>query len=271
MKSVTFVFSSLSCLALSTASLRAHHGQDFILVEDYEVPQPAMGILFANFEWMRTDGGDEFGVEPGLLVGIFPRVAAGIQGRFDGGDGEQWDFASVAPSLHVQLTPPDVDFPFKLGISAAYEFADEASHDEHGDEHGHEHEHEEDAHGAEEAHSHTHQSSAAHAHGTDHFEGRLIVEKQIGQTKFVFNLAGVIEDDGDAEFGYGAGVRQHLSTHWMMGIEGIGDFDRHGYHELVLGTYFEPLHGLTLKAGIGLGLTDESPDYTFHAGVVWHF
>lgn len=256
----------------------AHHGQDFLLLEDHHLPAPGQGHLMTNFEWEKYPNADEFGLSPGILFGILPQVALGVDVHFrDESDG--WNYTNVMPSAHFQITPPDLDFPIKVGLSIGYQFADGAAGDEeeprndhaeddheHGDHNaGDDHEHQ-----AEEGHSHSH-SGSIHNHDNDLLASRLIIESDFGNTKILFNLLSLVEDGGDAAWGYAAGVRQKVCDQLALGVEAMGDFESDGWHELVGGIYYEPVHSLTLKLGAGFGLTEESPDFILHSGLVWRF
>ena len=100
---------------------------------------------------------------------------------------------------------------------------------------------------------------------------RLIIEGDFGATKAIFNLISVARSSGGASWGYAAGVRHKVLEQLAFGVEAIGDFDSHGWHELVGGVYYEPVHSLTLKLGAGFGLTEETPDFTLRTGFVWRF
>ena len=118
--------SALIILTLSVAFAaegRAHHGQDFLLVQDYQVPSVWDGSVFSGFEWSKSGGTDELSVETGMMLGIAPRLSLGAAVHFaDEGDG--WNFSSVTPMLQFQLTPPSSDWPFKVSFMAGYVFAE---------------------------------------------------------------------------------------------------------------------------------------------------
>lgn len=266
--------SAIAAALLAAAGLltpaSAHHGQDFLIVQDHAVPAPGSGYLLGSFEWEKYPDHNEYGLGPGLMFGILPQVALGLDVHFrDEGDG--WDFSNVAPMVHLQLTPPDSKFPIKFGIAAGYQFGNgggaEETHDhadehDHGDHHGEEHAH-------EEGHAHSHGGSI-HNHDDDLFVGRFIAESDFGDTKVVLNLI-ALAGDGRAAWGYAAGVRHKVMDQLSLGVEAMGDFDSDGWQEIVGGAYFEPIHSLTLKLGVGFGLTEESPDLSLRTGFIWRF
>lgn len=278
---------AFSSLALATffavSSAHAHHGQDFLLLEDYHLPAPGSGHLITNFEWENGDA-DEYGLTPAFMLGILPQLALSVEADFRDEATSNWDYSSVTPMAHFQITPSSSTFPIKFGMSAGYQFgnASEASSDHHADEavvdeHEHDeeaghHEHEADAHAEaeEEAeHEHSH-SGSVHAHGVDAFVGRFIIEGDFGNTKAIFNLLSVVTDD-EAAWGYAAGVRHKVTEQVALGVEALGDFESDGWHEIDLGAYFEPVHHVTLKVGAGFGLTDATPDFILRTGVIWRF
>ena len=268
------LFSSLlSVLVISASSSFAHHGQDFILLEDYHIPSVGSGHLMTNFEWENGSEGNEFGFSPSLMFGVLSQVALSVEADFRNEVASDWEYASVTPALHFQLSPPDSKSSFRFGLSAGYQFGNLSSEstegeaeeaDGHAEEGGHEHadEHEHAEHG--------HGGSSIHAHGVDAFVGRFIVEGDFGATKVVFNLLSLV-DENEANWGYAAGVRHKVADKVALGVEAMGDFESEGWHEVVVGAYVEPIHSLTLKVGVGFGLTEATPDFTLRTGLIYRF
>lgn len=276
------IFCALAALSLSA---QAHHGRDFLVVEDYTLPAPWSGNLFTNFDWERRSGDDEFALEGGFFLGVAPRVGVETTvGFLDEGDG--WEYGSVDPALFVQLTPPTSSFPIRVSVSAGYQFGglddddsgldadEEAGHGHDDDDHGdHDHELEEHDHDSDaEEDGHDHEHLGIHRHGENYFHSRLILETDFTPSlKGAFNLIAVVPDSGGAAWGYSAGLRYSFNHAVAAGLEAIGDFQSHGEHELILGTYFSPVHSVSLKLGAGFGLTEESPDFALHTGLIWRF
>src|SRR6476660_3777487 len=125
-KSFCLFFPLFFILLLASRNVQAHHGQDFMTVEGYEIPGPLKTIIFSDFEWERTDGNEGYGIEPGILLGLFPRTALDLETRFGRQSGGDWRYTSVTPSLLFQLTPPDSGNPFRVAVSLGYEFADKS-------------------------------------------------------------------------------------------------------------------------------------------------
>lgn len=241
---------------------------------------PGQFHLFTNFEWENGDT-NEYSLSPSIMVGLLPRVALGVETDFRDSAGDGWSYSSVTPMLHVQLTSPESDFPIRFGFSAGYTFADgsngghdhaeEADHNEEGDHHAEEGEEHDAGHHAEEEATHEH-FHGVHQHGVDAFVGRLVAEADVSKSvKVVANLLSLVEDGGDAHWGYAAGVRAKVAAKVALGVEAVGDFDSEGWHEIVAATYVEPVEGITLKLGAGFGLTEETPDFTLRSGLIWRF
>lgn len=265
------------------ATARADHGRDFLLLQDYEVPQPWSGHAFLGLDWTEDVGLEEWGVETGLSLGIAPRLSFGLTThsaeREDG-----WGLASLTPAIHIQLTPPGGSFPVKAGLWAGYAFAlEESSHlAEHshaeqtvcGSEFGPDappcddpsilpHEH------GDATHDH---SDGIHLHDQNAFQARLILETDLtAQDKLLANFILVAPEEGKARWGYGLGYRHSFHHDFALGMEFQGDFDRHGRHEALLGAYYSPLHTLLVKLGGGCVLTSGAIHPTLRLGAVWRF
>lgn len=290
-KLVAFPLLSMA-FGLFSSPVCADHGEDFLLVQDYHVPAPWHGHLMGGFEW--NDGGEheEFAFEPGLTIGVMPRVSFSVFTNFSGEGFDEMDYASVTPSLKVQLTPPDSGFPVRVAVMAGYEIAGDdvghdaevphASHPEHEHESGHHAEEEHgDGHHAADPHDHSdslaedaleHEHSGIHAHGTGGFRARLILEGDLGDsTRLSANLINVIPEDGETVWGYAVGLRHSFNHDLAVGLEGMGDLENDGWHEVLGGVYWSPVYELMFKLGVGTGLASESPDITIRGGVVWKF
>jgi hypothetical protein len=400
MKCRTLILAALLSLG-SLPNAAAHHGRDFLVVQDYYLPGLLDGVLLGSFEMTRTGTDYDYGVEPEIIVGVLPRVALGVSVGFTDPTGRSWAYESVTPSIHIQITPPRSDFPIRLAVSASYEFAadqgahghghgavtgaspsggghshsstsskyqskpksasyskpksgsgstggilksalqplsgaagsapappsggemtalpaplppqdasvpastpdlgpdappdgtpvhDHSSHSHGGSGHSHsgsKHSHSGSdkgggahSHGSNHSHGNEpaggpgehHGSGSIHSHGQDAFIGRLIMEADLtGKDKLVFNLINVLPDEGEVAWGYAAGLRHNLTHSFSVSVEGIGDFSTEGYHELNVGAFLVPDHHITLRAGVGFGLTESSPDLAIRGGVVWRF
>ncbi len=262
-----FPTSLIAALLAVAAPCCAHHGQDFLLIEDYQQSLPGQVFFISNFEWEDPPGGNEFGFSPSLMIGVLPRLALSVDAEFRNEAYSDWRYNSVTPALHVQLSPAKSTFPVKFAVSGGYQFADSPSEvaDEEEDHHHDEHEHEH----AEE--SHHHHGGSIHNHDADAFVGRFIAETDIGKTKIIANLLSVVAEGDKAAWGYAIGARHKIIKEIALGMEALGDFKSDGWQELVAGAYFEPSHMLTLKLGVGFGLTEETPDFTLRTGLTYRF
>jgi hypothetical protein len=265
-------------LACSASVALADHGREFLLVQDAHVGKPGDGSVALNTGWEKMrEGGTEFSIEPNVVVPIMERLALGSVFSF--ADGERsFRYQSVSPMVLWQLTPDQT--PVLVSLQAGYQFADSDGdsmlQDEKfsfvekestsGDGHDHgAHDHGDDSTG--------HSDSSGHHHGVSGFQGRLVAETNFGSTKAIANLVYNAPEAGDSGFGYAVAVRQQLTKEWSVGLEAVGDMgaDETDRHELLIGSYFSPIHDITLKAGAGLGLTDASPEFTVRLGAVWRF
>ena len=149
----------LALAALTTTSALAHHGRDFILVEDYSCPAPGGVFLLGNFEWEKGNEGSEYGFSPSLMVGVLPQVSLSVETSFREEVGADWKYTSVTPTAHIQLTPTDSKSPVRFGLSAGYQFADSPA-----DEPAAHHEEEAGHHGGEAEAGHHHSGSSIHNH-----------------------------------------------------------------------------------------------------------
>jgi hypothetical protein len=252
-------------IALVSTPALAHHGRDFILVEDYSCPCQGNAFFLGNFEWEKGSEGSEYGFSPSLMVGVLPQVSLSVETSFRDEVGADWKYASVTPSAHIQLTPIDSEATVRFGFSAGYQFADGADaapEDDH---------HEEAGHHATEESSHHHEGSSIHNHDANALVARFVTEADLGSCKAVLNIINVTPENGSAAWGYAVGVRQNVTESLSLGVEALGDFKSDGWQEVGAATYFEPIHNVTLKLGISFGLTEATPDFSLRTGFVYRF
>jgi hypothetical protein len=122
----------LSALCASTA--HAHHGRDFLLLQDYSIPVPFSGVITGGFEWASQQPSDTMEMETAVFAGVAPRTGLGV--NLKGGDeGTGWNFSAVAPYVQLQLTPPDARFPLRIAAIAGWNYAVTRSLDHHGHQH----------------------------------------------------------------------------------------------------------------------------------------
>ncbi|WP_367873160.1 hypothetical protein [Luteolibacter sp. Populi] len=284
-KTILSLTGAASLVAIPTA--RAHHGQDFLVALDADVPDPWHATVFSSFEWSKRGDEDELSIEPGFMAGIGPGLALGTSVRFAEEESSGWDYSSVDPTLQWKI--PTGDFPVSFALSAGYVFAEESGHS-HGSAGHHHHEEEEEGgvdpgpdgpgpggeehehdHGQEHDHG-SHSHGGIHRHGEDHFHLRFIADTRLGeQTRLVVNLIGVAPGSGEYDFGYAIGLRHQFTHAWAAGVENIGDFNVHGENEVIAGLYWTPVHACTIRLGAGAGIGQASSDFSLRSGVTWRF
>ena len=120
MRSRRPLFVLSAAIAGSVPCAQAHHGQEFLVVQDAAVPSLWTGVAFGSLEWSKDGDDNTFSTEPGVMVGIAPRVAIGGTVGFTDENGS-WAFESVAPTMQIQLTPSD--WRVRVSVVAGYHFA----------------------------------------------------------------------------------------------------------------------------------------------------
>lgn len=255
---------------LLAATAAADHGHDFLLVHDVLVPAPGGWMVFANGGASRQAGADEHGLEFGATTGVAKRLGVMASVQHADLDGEGWTWAAAAAALHIDLTP--AGSPVLLGLHLGREVDLDAERDGApllvaGPQFGTHH----DGHDHPVVPEPEHQHSGIHQHGLDAWQARWVMEAQLGGLRVVGNLISLVPDGANAEFGYAIGVRQPLGKSVALGLEVTGDLASSDYQEATIGWYLSPVHPLTLKLGLGTGLTSTSPDTTLRAGAVWRF
>jgi len=100
----------------------AHHGLDFLLVQDAFVPSPGKGVLYGGFDWTQDNSSDSYYSEPGVMIGLLPGLAFGI-GAETGDVGQGWQVYGLAPYLQMQLLPTEWSRRVRLALRVGYEFS----------------------------------------------------------------------------------------------------------------------------------------------------
>lgn len=272
----------LLLLVLAAPQAHAHHGQDFFVTLDTHVPELAHGSVFIAGSWSKTAGADETEVSPGFLAGIGNGFAVGSTFELSNGTPGTFGYAGVTPLIQWSAAIPDSDF--RVGFSAAYQFADSSHTSSHLSVHQHTNPGSSDGPGSNpdapppgsgSNHIHgggVHSHDGIHRHGEDHFETRLIGEWQAtDRTRVLFNFLAVGGGRDDTDFGYAIAVRQELTSHLAAGVEVIGDLDSHGLHEAIAGLFYSPMHDVSLRLGAGTGFGPGSTDFSLHGGATWRF
>ncbi len=260
---------------LLTTTLHAHHGRDFILIQDSTIPHQFSGVAVAGYEWVRDGDTSEFSSEPGFFMGLLPALAFGLSAGFaDEGDG--WDYTGVTPQFVVSVIPPVGPMNFRAGFWTGYEFAEEQEAD-HSQSHSHNPGTGPDA-GPAVPHGHSGHDHGSHGgihrHGESGWHHRFILESDLAErTRIVLNLVSFVSGSGGGPgFGYAGGVRHEFNHDLSFGIEAIGDFRSRGSsHEVLLTTMIGLPNQFAIRLGVGGGLTLASPDFTMHSSLLWRF
>lgn len=277
---VISIFLALSHFISSIAT--AHHGRDFILIQDSAIPARFSGVAIAGYEWQRDGDTDSFSTEPGFFIGLAPALAFGMSAGFSDESGD-WNYTGITPQFVISLLPPTGPTNFRVGLWTGYEFA-EAQDDSHSHAvgaHSHNTGSGPDA-GPQVPHSHggsghdhgSHSHGGIHRHGESGLYSRLILESDLTErTRAVLNLISFVSGAGGGPgFGYALGLRYEFNHDLSMGIETLGDFRSYGSsHEVLLTTMMSLPKHLSLRLGIGGGLTKSSPDFTLHTSFLWRF
>lgn len=323
--------------------VRAHHGLDFMLVQDAALPAPFSAMLYDNSEWSTASGADEYSTEPGILMGVTPWLAIGANTSFMD-EGEGWDYLSTTPYINFPLFKSDRVPWLRVSLYAGYEIATDRGHpsgqsssvatggsgkrsksssaastgsgssgklivngaskktvpanpkvQRHnvggggpdaptGGGGGTDHNH--PVGGSAAPQTTTVQSEpepvpvapvesfyqGIHRHGEEGLHARLIIDADLGSSdKIVANVINFTPRYGPPAWGYALGYRHSFHHDLAASLEAVGDFDGRGSHEALVAAHYSLTHHLTLKLGVGVGLTESSPDASVHAGVVWRF
>jgi hypothetical protein len=256
--------------------VHAHHGQNFLWLEDASLPHHAEGHVMMDYEWESRGGDASQTYTLGSMLGMVHGVAA----SFSASAGDEMgatEWQSMQPTLHVAH---DLSSAVTVGFSLGYQIALSDS------EHGHVHDEPScdpdvdlgpDAPpcvpgGTTHVHGGSHAHSAIHNHGVNAAISRFIVAAELSpETLVVGNLFVVLPEGDDLAFGYALGLRQRISSSLSVGLESIGGLQGGGEHSAMAAAYWEPVDSLVMKFGVGTGLNDASADLLLRTGVVWNF
>ena len=124
------MISRLSTLAVSAALLLplaagAHHGLDYLVLQDGTAPALWKLTSFTAADLSRMDGFDEYNIETGMLLGLGRDIGLGVGFGFLDEDSADWRYSSVTPYLSLPLFRSE-DVPWlKVSLYAGYQFAAE--------------------------------------------------------------------------------------------------------------------------------------------------
>jgi hypothetical protein len=114
-------------LHVLTFTARAHHGQEFFLLNDARVQAPGSGLIQSTFSFSDEGYADSLELNPGITLGVLPRTAISVTANFAQEENESWRYRSVEPSVLLDLTPRNFRLPIRFGVSFGYQFADGAA------------------------------------------------------------------------------------------------------------------------------------------------
>ncbi len=257
----------------------AHHGRDFILIQDSTIPAQYSGVAIGGYEWTSDGDTNEFSSEPGFFVGLAPALAFGLSAGFSD-EGNGWHYTGVTPQFVLSILPPTGPMNFRAGLWSGYEFAETSDHvDSVSAGHVHNPGTGPDA-GPPVVHNHgsgghDHGSHGGiHRHGESGWYNRVILEADITHhTRVILNLISFVSGAGGGPgFGYAAGIRHEFNHDLSLGIETLGDFEeRQSSHQVLFTTMIGLPSHFSLRLGVGGGLTRAAPDFTLHSSVLWRF
>jgi hypothetical protein len=262
-----------------------HHGRDFILVQDSAIPSGLGGVVMGGLEWTRDGAADDLSTEPGFFIGLHQALAFGINAGFsDSGDG--WRYTGITPQIVISLPVPAGPLHFRAGFWTAYEFAERLPVQPIITTHGHDGGSGPDApvprfFSERKNHALPPTTSAQGSlpdgltrPGESGWHNRLILEADVAQhTRAVVNLISLVSGTGRGPgFGYAAGLRHELNHDLALGLEAMGEFEaQHPSHQVLLTAMVGLPRHLSLRLGVGGGLTPAAPDFTLHTSFLWRF
>lgn len=221
-------------LILIAMPAAAHHGRDFLIVESYELPHPGAFYLVTSEEFDRVNGDTAFHTQPSLLFGIRERIAGEVHVHAERTPGASFHYEAVAPSIHIQLTPPESKSVWQFGTSAEYEIA------RHSDD--------------------------------NNIAVTLIASRPIGEAAMIINLGAEHQPaHGTTHAVYAVGFRPQLDVPIGWGVEAAGRLHRGESQQLILGLYTQPSRRLTFKLGAGAGFGNGRTAFVVRSGIVWSF
>ena len=127
MKNLIF---SLAVGLVMMPALFAHHGSEFITLDNYDIGHAGDGTLNASFDFERFGDADEISSEFDLFYSPLSRVGLGLTVRFAEDGRGDWVYSSVTPRVQIQLTDPIRRSVLRLGMTFGYQFAEDLSYDE---------------------------------------------------------------------------------------------------------------------------------------------
>lgn len=209
----------------------ADHGRDFLLVETARLGEAGDVIGIARQDYMREEGNDVFVFEPLLSWTVRDWLSLEINADAEQVQGESFNYEATVPGLRLRFTPRDQALGF--GAAARYEIADDDD-------------------------------------GSDAFKVSGLANYETGGWLFAGNLIYENPQDAQSEWGYAAGARRELRHHLALGLEVSGSLEEEKSGEVLVGMFYEPIHGFQVNVGVGTGFNSDT-DVTAKTALVWVF
>ncbi len=104
-------------------SLYAHHGLDYMLLQDGRAPEWLSFMPFTAADFSRGPYGDEFSIESGLLLGLGRDFGLGVSAGWLDEEGGDWRYSAVTPYLSIPLFRSESVPWLKVSLFAGWQFA----------------------------------------------------------------------------------------------------------------------------------------------------
>lgn len=113
----------LAALACFLQPLQAHHGLDYMVIQDGQAPALWSVMPFAAADFSRGSHGEEFNIESGLLLGLGHDFGLGVSAGYTDDEDTDWRYSAVTPYLSVPLFRSDSLPWLRVSLYAGYQFA----------------------------------------------------------------------------------------------------------------------------------------------------
>jgi len=103
--------------------LYAHHGLDYMLLQDGRAPDCLSVMPFTAADFSRGSHGEEWNIESGLLFGLGHDFGLGVSAGWTDEEGGDWRYSAVTPYISLPLFRSDSVPWLRVGLYAGYQFA----------------------------------------------------------------------------------------------------------------------------------------------------
>jgi hypothetical protein len=118
----------LLAMLLLVANARAHHGLEFMILQEGTAPEPWSITPFVSSSFSQGGHGDETKIEGGMLLGLTHGVGLGVSTSYIDIEGADWRYTSTTPYLTLQLFQSDSLPWLRIGVYAGYQIAADPEH-----------------------------------------------------------------------------------------------------------------------------------------------